>query len=153
MYLNSDTMSKKGYILMLEKDEHDLELTSNYFDAMHIPAFYLQQSNQVIPFLNQTLIERSELPALVLLSMNSVPDSGLEVLKQIKGSRHFKHIPVVILGENTQRDLINQCYAEGVNTFINKPLSNKRTDVAIKAFLLYWFEVAELGFQSRLQYS
>lgn len=145
-------MADKGYILMLEKDEHDRELSNNYFEAMHIPAHFLRQSNQMLPFLNRLLMERAELPALILLSMNSVPDTGLEVLQQIKKERQFRHIPVIILGESTKPELIHRCYAEGVNTFINKPLSNALTDVTIKTFLLYWFEVAELN-QQKFQYA
>jgi CheY-like chemotaxis protein len=145
-------MTNKGYILMLEADEHDMEFSSNHFDAMDIPACHLQQSNHVLPFLNKAVTDNSELPSLILLSMNSVPDNGLEVLQQIKSEKRFKHIPVVILGENTQPELIRLCYAEGASTFINKPFTNKLADMSVKTFLTYWFEIAELA-PAKLQYS
>lgn len=139
-------MENKGYILMLESDEHDRELSRNYFDTHSISFKFLNLSNEVLPFLKEK--ERANtLPALIILSMNSFPDNGLEVLTKVKAIDTLKHIPIIILGENTQHDLIKDCYAKGASTFINKPFTTQLTDISIRSFIHYWFEVAQLPSQ------
>ena len=130
---------------MLESDELDRELSSDYFRSHQIPYTFLKHSNEVIPFLNQS----EHLPALILLAMNSLPENGLNVLKQIKTNDDLRHLPVIILGEDTQPELIKECYANGVNTFINKPFSDRLTDFTIKNFLYYWFEIAQLSQENK----
>jgi CheY-like chemotaxis protein len=136
-------MTNKGYILMLESDEYDKELSSEYFKTSNITYEFLKLSNEIIPFLKGQR-QSGALPSIIILSMNSWPETGISVLKEIKNLNEFKHIPVIILGEDTQPELIKQCYANGANTFINKPFTNALTDLSIKSFIQYWFEVAEL---------
>lgn len=136
-------MSVKGYILMLEGDEHDRELSKNYFDTLAVPFEFLKLSNEVMPFLKDKL-NSGVLPSLLLLTLNSIPANALEVLKEIKAIGSLKHIPVIILGEHTQEELIKECYANGASTFINKPFTNTLTDMSIKTFVHYWYEVAQL---------
>lgn len=127
---------------MLENDEHDRELSRNYFKSEMIPFEFLKLSQEVIPFLDNC--KAHTLPAIILLSMNSFPENGYQVLKRIKSSPAYRHIPVIILGENTQPELIHQCYQDGASTFINKPLKHDLIDKTIKNFIHYWFKVAEL---------
>ena len=136
-------MENKGYILMLESDAHDRELSKNYFDAHAITVEFLKLSNEVLPFL-KGVSNADALPALLILSMNAFPDNGLEVLTKVKAVDSFKHIPIIMLGENTQPDLIKECYAKGACTFINKPFTTQLTDISIRSFIQYWFEVAQL---------
>ncbi len=142
-------MSQKRYIVMLENDEHDKELSAGYFKASHIPCEFINFSNDVIPFLMPKQ-KSNHLPDLILLSMNSLPHTGLSVLKELKAIEELKHIPVIILGENTQKELIRECYANGVSTFINKPFTDALTDRSIKSFIHYWFEVAQLPEQQNM---
>lgn len=135
-------MTNQRYILMLENDEHDRELSRDYFKSAMIPFEFLRLSSEVIPFLDNC--KASTLPAIILLSMNSTHENGHRVLKLIKASAAYRHIPVIILGENTQPGLIRECYQDGVSTFINKPLKHDLIDKTIKNFLHYWFKVAEL---------
>lgn len=136
---------ENGYILMLEADAQDQELSLEYFKARNISCDFVTYSNKVMEFLNSKLIENKPLPKVIILSLHAVPDTGFFVLQEIKHNDHFNHIPVVVLGENTHEEMVKRCYAAGANTFINKPFSNEETSLKINLFLDYWFEVAELG--------
>ena len=133
---------------MLERDEQDKELSAGYFNSHEIPFEFLRSSNEVIPFL-QTKEKTNLLPSVILLSMNSFPENGLTILKEIKTINSLKHIPIIILGENTEANLIKECYIYGVNTFINKPLTNSSTDFTVKNFIHYWFEIAQLPISTK----
>ncbi|MCE3226531.1 MAG: hypothetical protein K0S32_1082 [Bacteroidetes bacterium] len=136
---------ENGYILMLEADAQDRELSSEYFKARKISHDFLNYSNEVMTFLNRKLIDNQALPKVIILSLHSAPETGLFVLQEIKYSDYFNHIPVVILGENTHEEMVKRCYSEGANTFINKPFSGEEESKKINLFLDYWFGVAELS--------
>lgn len=138
----------KGYILMLEGDEQDRELSKYYFNSHDIKFDFIRFSYEFIPFLKHKAQE-GNLPSVILLSMYSTPDTGLEILRELKAINEFKAIPVVVLGENTEIELIRECYALGASTFINKPLTAHSTDLTVKTFLRYWFEVAEFPFTQK----
>lgn len=142
---------ENGYILMLEADAQDRELSSEYFKARNISFEFAAYSNQVMTFLNSKLIENQPLPKVIILSLHAAPDTGFFVLQEIKQNEDFNHIPVVVLGENTHEEMVKRCYTAGANTFINKPFSNEETSLKINLFLDYWFEVAELGPVKKLQ--
>jgi response regulator RpfG family c-di-GMP phosphodiesterase len=133
----------KDYILMLEQDAGDRKISSEYFKIRNIPYEFISYSNEVIAFLSRKLIDREPLPKVIILSLHSVPQNGCFVLQEVKDSDHFKHIPIVILGENTDNDMIKKCYEYGANTFVNKPFTHVDTDSKINSFLNYWFAVAE----------
>lgn len=128
---------------MLEGDAHDRELSRDYFDAHGIQYDFITFSNELLPFLKGKNSE-GKFPSLIILSMRSVPQTGLEILKQVKSVPALNPIPVIVLGESTDASLIRECYAAGASTFINKPLTSGSTDFSITTFLRYWFEVAEL---------
>src|SRR5687767_7640347 len=102
------------YILMLEPDTHDREITTEFFenDNHNIRIEFLSYSHEVIPFLRIA----PSLPALILLRFNAVPETGLQVLTALKANTAFQHLPVIILGESTSPDLVAKCYAAGANT-------------------------------------
>jgi CheY-like chemotaxis protein len=130
------------YILMLEPDPHDREITHEFFEKNNrdIRVEFLSYSHEVIPFLRSA----SSLPTLILLRFNAIPETGLHVLRAIKANVSFQHLPVIILGESTPADAVTQCYAAGASTFINKPFTFELADAKISSFIKYWFDVAEL---------
>ncbi|HLP49426.1 MAG TPA: response regulator [Chitinophagales bacterium] len=131
------------YILMLEHDAHDREIAQSYF-ANNQPTIHVEfvtYSNELIARLDKS----THLPGLILLAINTVPANGLEVVKQLKANDHYKHIPVVVLGESTLPDWVKKCYAAGANSVINKPSTLQLTNKKIDTFITYWFEVAELS--------
>jgi CheY-like chemotaxis protein len=130
------------YILMLESDNDDREVTRKFFEnnALNIGVEFLNYSHEVIPYLKLSLT----LPALILMRMNAVPETGLLVLGYLKASKAYQHLPVIILGENTQPWLIEKCYAAGANSVINKPFTFDEANIKINSFIHYWFNVAEL---------
>ena len=127
---------------MLEPDANDRELTREFFerDRRNISVEFLSYSHEVLPFLRSA----DALPMLIMLRINSVPETGLFVLTNLRSEKRFRQLPVIILGENTQPELVEKCYAAGANTVINKPFTFDQANLKINSFIQYWFNVAEL---------
>jgi response regulator RpfG family c-di-GMP phosphodiesterase len=130
---------------MLENDPVDRETTLIILNEKFpgVDVNFLSYSNEVMIYLMDKVLSGKSLPHLVLLSMNSIPDNGLTVLKEVRNIPSLRHLPVIILGENTLPSMIKACYDAGANTFISKPMSNESTHYKIGTFMNYWFEVAE----------
>ncbi len=60
-------------------------------------------------------------PNLIFLDLNLPDLSGLEILKNIKQSKSFSNIPVVILSSSNLSEEINRAYKLGANSYITKP--------------------------------
>jgi len=86
-------------------------------------------------YLNQTPPEHLK---LVLLDLKMPKVSGLEVLIKLKSNPIFKSIPVVILTSSKEDPDIKECYAQGANSYIVKPVDSDNFFQTIKNLSLYW---------------
>jgi CheY-like chemotaxis protein len=135
---------ERPLILMLECDADDRYITASSFKENNIDVTIVFQHSSTDFF---TYLEKSKdtgYPSLILLDMNAVPLNARDVLRELKASPEFSHIPVVVLSEMTNARLVKDCYALGASSFILKPGSVEQTDKKIMSFLKYWFETVEL---------
>ena len=134
------TAHASKYVLMLENDSDDRYITQSTLRELNltIPIRYEYWSSSLIKTLE------NDKPAIILLAYNTSPENGLEIVKQIRSSRDYSSVPIVVLTEELPSRLIKQYYTYGVNTVIKKPSSVQQTTKKIKTFFDYWFSVAEL---------
>ncbi|QMW02488.1 response regulator [Spirosoma foliorum] len=83
------------------------------------------------------------LPDLVLLDLNMPRIHGFEVLKHLKSSAFYRHIPIVILTTSGAEEDINRTYELGANSFLTKPISQQALVNIAEQIRLYWFELAK----------
>jgi CheY-like chemotaxis protein len=135
-----DTQNR--YILMVEDDPDDRSLTQQTLQdiGISVPVKFLAQSDEVFSFLAS-----HEPPAIILIDYNISPDSGVDVLKNLKTNAQYRHIPVIILSESASPAFVTECYRHGANTFVTKPFTSVGTREKIERFFTYWLEVAEVG--------
>jgi CheY-like chemotaxis protein len=136
----------KPFILMLEADEDDQYITQSLFEENNIPVDlkFTRSSDEFLSYLENCTANNAALPSLMIMDVNAVPLSGVEVLKKLKTDILYNHIPVVILSEAANSRVVKECYVLGASSFIIKPNSNEATRKKILNFLKYWFETVEL---------
>src|ERR1700743_130095 len=61
------------------------------------------------------------MPAVIILDLKLPRLSGLEVLNRIRTDENTKRIPVVVLTSSEDVNQIEESYALGANSFIQKP--------------------------------
>ena len=66
-------------------------------------------------------LERSNIPELVVLDLNMPLKDGFEVLKEMKKSRQFSVVPVVVLTASQNKEDQAKCFELGCNGFLTKP--------------------------------
>lgn len=77
-------------------------------------------------------------PAVVLLDLKLPKIDGLEVLEQVKGDAHLRHIPVVMLTSSREEQDLVRSYELGVNAFVVKPVEFKEFFKAIQDLGVFW---------------
>ncbi len=134
------------YILMLEDDSDDREITETYF-AEHnynVGVKFVTQADDVLLHLEQCTTSQAGYPGLILIDKYADVHSGIEVLKTIKAHPIYVQIPVVMISGSDLRGDIAESYLAGANSYIVKPDRMDLTLKKISTFISYWFEVAEL---------
>lgn len=80
-------------------------------------------------------------PLLVLLDLKLPRLGGVEVLKRLRADSRTRCVPVVILTlSDEERDLID-CYQNGANSYIRKPVNYDQFIEVIHQLCNYWFSV------------
>lgn len=128
---------------MLEYDEDDQYITREYL-ATTIPVTLVGSSDELWSFLENCLKKNKALPSLIMLTFNSSPLTSPELIRKIKSMKNFAHIPVIVLSGTKTDKIVNECYAAGASSFIQKPALVEDIRKKINAFVNYWFNTVEL---------
>src|ERR1700731_4103923 len=110
-------------ILLIEDNEGDILLTREALQDSKIAntVNVIRDGEAAIDFFSN-LVNKEELPDLILLDINLPKKSGHEVLVYLKTSEKYKQIPVIILTTSSSERDITLSYKNYANCFITKPM-------------------------------
>ncbi|MBD2356622.1 response regulator [Tolypothrix sp. FACHB-123] len=83
-------------------------------------------------------------PDIVLLDLNLPKKDGREVLAEIKGDKHLKRIPVVVLTTSQAEEDIVKAYNLAANCYITKPVDFDQFVKIIRTIENFWFAIVKL---------
>jgi two-component system response regulator len=83
-------------------------------------------------------------PDLILLDLNLPRVNGREVLERLRASPALKAVPVVVLSTSARQEEVEEAYAAGANTYIQKPQDFARFVEVLRAVRGYWLDIALL---------
>lgn len=135
----------KPYILLVEDNPDDVELTQRAFAKNHIinDIVVLTDGAQACAFLFDDDVRGRGLPQVILLDLKLPKISGLEVLERIRASSHTRLIPTVILTSSKQEEDLLEGYRLGVNSYVRKPVDFNEFVEAVRQVGLYWLVLNE----------
>ncbi|MBI9066643.1 MAG: response regulator [Salinivirgaceae bacterium] len=142
-------MKKKKKILLVEDNPDDAELVLLSMESKKIESDIniINNGEQALDFLmcKGQYINRdiNDLPDLVLLDLKLPKKSGVEVLKEIRKNETTKYLPVVIFTSSNMEQDIKQCYINGANSFVRKPVDFNYFQTAIEKLSNYWLVLNE----------
>ncbi len=138
-------MSSKPYILLVEDNPDDVELTRRAFAKNHIAneVVVLTDGAQALEFLFDADRHGRSLPQVILLDLKLPKISGLEVLERIRANDATCLIPTVILTSSKQDEDLLAGYRLGVNSYVRKPVDFNEFVEAVRQVGLYWLVLNE----------
>jgi CheY-like chemotaxis protein len=83
-------------------------------------------------------------PGIILLDLNLPGLDGRDVLRQVKADPSLRRIPVIILTTSNAEKDVEQCYDDGANSYVQKPVDIHGFVLAITRLKDFWFEIAIL---------
>ena len=135
----------KPYILLVEDNPDDIELTQRAFAKNHIinEVVVLRDGAEACDFLFDGDRAGRALPQVILLDLKLPKISGLEVLEKIRANAGTALIPTVILTSSKQEEDLLEGYRLGVNSYVRKPVDFNEFVEAVRQVGLYWLVLNE----------
>jgi hypothetical protein len=129
-----------SYILMLQADEDDIDLTRSVLAGFTITVQmeYLHDIDRL-----DECLEAKGIPSLILVN-DSHKRSSLGLLTSLAGEERLQGIPKIVLRESGLPAFVEGCYRRGAAGVITKPSTVDETENKIRKFFDYWLTVAEL---------
>jgi len=99
---------------------------------------YLKHQGEWIDKLNQPM------PDLILLDLKMPNMNGKQVLKEVKGDKELKSIPIIMLTSSGLESDMKECYDLGANSYIVKPVTYSDFIKTVKEIPEYWLKTNRL---------
>jgi two-component system response regulator len=141
---------RRSGILLVEDDPNDEALTCRVLrrEAMITDIVVARDGAAALDYLfgrgTHAGREVSDQPAFVLLDLNLPKIGGLDVLKAIRADERTHLLPVVIMTSSSEDADLLRGYANGVNSYVVKPVEFEDFAATVKQLGLYWMLSNEL---------
>ena len=136
------------HILLVEDDPRDAALTMAALGEYNLSngVVVVHDGEKALDYLyrrGEFKTRAGSDPILVLLDLKMPKVSGLDVLKVIKADVNLKIIPVVVLSSSRETPDLVECYKQGVNAYVVKPVDFTEFMKAVKQLGIFWAAVNE----------
>ena len=123
-------------IMLIEDDIIEIMKLNRAFSTLKLRHKIIEANNGEEAL--KLLLEKDNLPDLILLDLNMPRMNGIEFLSILKSDDNLKYIPTIILTTSSNnRDLL-KCFEIGVSGYILKPLKYEDYVTKIQRVLQYW---------------
>jgi len=137
-------------ILLVEDNPADIKITQRALRDSNVPVDLLvvRDGQEAVDYLLRqgehadTTGWRS--PDLILLDLNLPRLNGRQVLERIRARPELKAVPVIVLTTSRRQEDVQQLYAAGANTYIEKPQEFARFVEVLRTIHRYWLDTALL---------
>ncbi|GAA3522975.1 response regulator [Aquimarina addita] len=130
---------KKQYILSIEDNRSDIALMKRIFNK-EIPnceVRYIEDGESAIQYFESPDF-KNQPPSCILLDIKLPKMNGLEVLDYLRNKKKVNSVPVVMLSSSDRPDEINETYALGGNSYVEKPKSFSELKTRLPKIVDYW---------------
>ena len=137
-------------ILIVEDSDDDYMATVRAFKKANMinPVQRCTNGDQAIDYLLQrgefSEPDKAPRPNIILLDLTLPGTDGKEVLRIIKTDPNLQKIPVIVLTTSNAEQDIEQCYAAGANSYVQKPVDLVGFIQSVARLTDYWFNVSIL---------
>lgn len=77
------------------------------------------------------MLATSALPDLLVVDMSMPEVNGMDVVRWIRGSKRFRHLPLIVLSSETHPELVEDALVTGANAYIFKPVTLEELEAAL----------------------
>ena len=139
-------MSAAPSVVVVEDNDEDFETVVEAARRGKFPLLLRRATSggECLCMLQASVQNRSPLPALVLLDLNTSGDDGRDALRLIKACSQLRAIPTVVLSTSDNPRDVDFCYAHHANAYHTKPVSHPAHLKILQDIFSYWLDCALL---------
>ena len=117
----------------MEDDRDDVDLLQEALNSNHVDyeMQVINDGSDAVQFIQNGV----SLPHIIVLDFNLPKVHGKEILKEIKSSRVFKHVPVIVLTTSSSKDDVDYAIRMGAHKFIIKPVNLNEMRQTVQAIV------------------
>ncbi len=116
-------MSKNLNILLIEDDNDDIELLQDALRDNHVDfrMQVIKDGGEVAAYLEK----KQDIPDIIVMDLNLPKVHGRDILKSIRASDGFGHVPIIILTTSSSKSDMDYTYKEGASRYLIKPTTSQ----------------------------
>jgi CheY-like chemotaxis protein len=143
-------MNQTRTILLVEDNPADIKITQRALreSELVVELIVVRDGQQAVDYLSRqgayATDESWHVPELILLDLNLPRLTGREVLEYVRSTPKLRSVPVVVLTTSRRREDVQEVYAAGANTYIEKPQDFRRFVEVLRTIHRYWLDTALL---------
>jgi CheY-like chemotaxis protein len=143
-------MKPRHTILLIEDNPADIKITQRAVRESSLPVelIVVRDGQEAVDYLLRqgayAAADGWRSPELILLDLNLPRLTGREVLERIRSTPNLKAVPVVVLTTSRRKEDVQEVYAAGANTYIEKPPDFARFVEILRTIHRYWLDTALL---------
>lgn len=135
-------------ILLVEDDPRDIELTLAALEENNLAneVVVVRDGEQALNYLHRRgdfALRAEGNPVVVLLDLKMPKMNGLEVLRAMKSDPTLKQVPVVVLTSSRESSDLEECYQQGVNAYVVKPVQFDEFVKSVQELGVFWALINE----------
>jgi CheY-like chemotaxis protein len=139
--LNSRSGNERMSLMIVEDDPGDEVIIRNALEGFNLNVLCAHDGVQTMAVLRyKTLCRDFPRPDLILLDVYLPGGDGLSVLKDLKRDREIQDIPVVIVSNSINPEMMSTAYKSGAAGYICKSFDFNAFKESITNCLRYWTE-------------
>ena len=137
-------------ILLVEDSPADIKITQRALRESAVPVelIVVRDGQEAVDYLLRQGDHQAtpgwRSPDLILLDLNLPRLNGREVLERIRATPALRGVPVVVLTTSRRQEDVQEVYAAGANTYIEKPQEFGRFVEVLRTIQSYWLDTALL---------
>lgn len=140
-----DNYAPPRQILLIEDNPQFFKPLQTLFKELDEISFSIQlikNQNELEVFWNtDTLVEETNRPDLILLSLDFLNSEGLSTLEKIKSNPVLRCSPVIGMVEKDDAPKANQAYQSHINALIHKSQDKEELRKAFENIIKFWLSV------------
>jgi len=135
-------------ILLVDDSENDVKLIKAALEEAHFgnEIIVAEDGEEALDFLykrGKFAENNSGDPIFILLDIKMPMMDGIEVLKIIRADSALNKIPIIMLTSSRDSNDLKECYDNGANSFVVKPVNIQDFIGIVKELGQYWVVINE----------
>ncbi len=133
-------------ILLVEDNPADVKITQRALkeSGVSVDLIVVRDGQEALDYLFRQGIHADcptwRSPSLILLDLNLPRMTGREVLERVRSNAALRTVPIVVLTTSCRQEDVEQMYASGANTYIEKPQEFNRFVQVLQTINSYWLD-------------